>query len=75
VVKLTSNTDPMMEALANCLDILATYHKVSKEQEAAYAELLAEEKIGRLLGAVKGSTVREIAECGWEPVYRRQFAK
>jgi hypothetical protein len=78
VVKLTRDdfvTDPMMEALANCLAFLVTYHKVSEEQEVAYAQLLAEDKFGRLLDPVKGHKVKEIAEHGWDLVYRRQVAK
>jgi hypothetical protein len=77
VVKFTRDdmiVDPMMEALANRLAFLVTYHRVDEETEIAYAKLLAEERFGRLLNAAKGHKVKEIAERGWEPVYRRRVA-
>jgi hypothetical protein len=44
--------DPIMVALANQLSYICRCHKVSQDTEISYANLLAEEKYGRLLDAV-----------------------
>jgi hypothetical protein len=78
VVKLTRDRfviDPMLEALANCLSFLATYHEVDEETEIAYANLLPDEKFDRLLNAVNGNKVKDIEDRGLKAVYRRELAK
>jgi hypothetical protein len=78
VVKLTRDrfeTDPMLEALANCLSFLVVYHEVDEDTEMAYANLLADKRFDRLLNAVNGDKVQAIEGHGWEVVYRRELAE
>ena len=66
ITQVVDNTrgedDAILIALANRLSYLCRYHKVSKAEEIAYAELLADEKYGRLLAAVVEDEVKKMAK-------------
>ncbi|KAF1834392.1 hypothetical protein BDW02DRAFT_639333 [Decorospora gaudefroyi] len=68
-------TDPALEALANRVAYLCTFHEVDADTESAYGEVLGDERFGRLLGAVKVEKVEAIRERGWMAVYRRVLAE
>ncbi|CAO2653263.1 Nn.00g026740.m01.CDS01 [Neocucurbitaria sp. VM-36] len=49
--------DPVVVGLANRLDYLRRHHKVSPEEEMAFAKLLADEKFDRLVAKVQQGVV------------------